>query len=347
MQKINMDDIKTTKEKKKIYYGVDFFKLVCALLIVLMHSDCHDLTYHGYRPFIATWLIYWLPNLSVPFFFIASGFFFTKGLQRNADDQWHYLRRYLLRIFKMYVFWTIVTLPIAWKCIEAGHSDYSIPLRLVYIVRMFLFSGSLGIYWFILSLMYVAAMIYFTERKHCDWLFYTMAIGMWIVGHIYGLYYTKHAPTTRDFLYPIYFFFGSTRNFLNAGMIFMGIGHFFAKHKINISMPWLLIALLASLVLLRYQWEWFHIAISYPFAAGLLFLVASRLQMKWLAKYSLHVRKLSTAIYLGQFPFLLVFDFYLRKGTLLDFSLAVLFCVVLYILVIKFLPKKWSDIIYG
>ena len=178
MQKINMDDIKTTKEKKKIYYGVDFFKLVCALLIVLMHSDCHDLTYHGYRPFIATWLIYWLPNLSVPFFFIASGFFFTKGLQRNADDQWHYLRRYLMRIFKMYVFWTIVTLPIAWKCIEAGHPDYSIPLRLVYIVRMFLFSGSLGIYWFILSLMYVAAMIYFTERKHCDWLFLNIHVDL-------------------------------------------------------------------------------------------------------------------------------------------------------------------------
>ena len=95
-----MDDIKTTKEKKKIYYGVDFFKLVCALLIVLMHSNCRDLTYPGYRPFVATWLIYWLPNLSVPFFFIASGFFFTKGLQRNADDQWHYLRRYLMRIGK-------------------------------------------------------------------------------------------------------------------------------------------------------------------------------------------------------------------------------------------------------
>jgi hypothetical protein len=69
--------------------------------------------------------------------------------------------------------------------------------------------------------------------------------------------------------------------------------------------------------------------------------------MNWLAKHSLHVRKLSTAIYLGQFPFLLVFDFYLRKGTILDFSLAVIFSITLYLLVINLLPKKWSDIIYG
>ncbi len=340
-------DTAITKEKKKIYYGVDFFKLVCALLIVLMHCNCQDITYHHHRPFLATWLIYWLPNIAVPYFFIASGFFFTKGLQRNASDPWTYFRRYFLRVFKMYVFWSIVTLPISWKCIEAGHPDYSTPLRLVYLVRMFLFSGCLGIYWFILSLMYVAAIIYFAERKHCERLFYVLAIVMWVVGLIYDNKHYVHKPHPGDVLFPIYLFFGSTRNFLNMGLIFMGLGYFFAKHKVNISTKWLWVALVPSMVLFRYQFQWFNCPISHPLVVSLIFLITSRLEMKWLAPHSLHIRKLSTAIYLGQFPFLLLFDFHLRRGTLIDFSLTVLFCIVLYFLVVKFLPKKWVDIIYG
>ncbi len=342
-----MDSPNPTTAKKKIYYGVDFFKLVCALLIVLMHSNCQDLTSAHHRPFLATWLIYRLPTIAVPYFFIASGFFFTKGLQRNANDMINYTRKYIIRVFKMYVFWTIVTLPIAWKCVDAGHPDYSIPLRLVYLVRMFFFSGSLGIYWYILSLMYMAAIIYFTERRHCEWLFYILALVFWGVGLVYDYLYSIPNPDPKGLFYVLYFILGSTRNFLTSGMMFMGIGYCFAKHKVNLSMPWLLVCLAMSLVLLRYQWEWTGMAVSYPFVAGLLFLIAANLEMKWLSKHSLHVRKLSTAIYLGQFPFLLVFDFNLRKGTLLDFSLAVLFCIVLYALVSKFLPKKWSDIIYG
>ena len=208
---------------------------------------------------------------------------------------------------------------------------------------MFLISGSLGIYWYILSMLYVTVIFFFCEKYQKNNWMYFIAFLLWIVGMLYDSKFNTHTGV-YTFIHVV---FSSSRNFLNVGLLYMSVGHYFAKHKINISLPWTIVIVIITWILKYYDYELLFVPFGNLLIATSLFLLSHKLQMKWLAKYSLHVRKLSTAIYLGQFPFLLVFDFYLRKGTLLDFSLAVLFCVVLYILVIKFLPKKWSDIIYG
>ena len=47
------------------------------------------------------------------------------------------------------------------------------------------------------------------------------------------------------------------------------------------------------------------------------------------------------------FPFILLFDFYLRRGTVIDFSMAILFSIVCYYILKRFLPKKALGILYG
>lgn len=335
-QEINM----TQSGKKDVYYGVDFFKFICALLIVLMHSNCRDIEQ---GPGTAgTWLLSLLPQVSVPYFFVASGFFLTKGMMRYTDKH-EYVRRYFIRLFKMYAFWSVVTLPLSWKCIEAGHPDYSFFLKCIYLVRMFFLSGSLGIYWFILSMLYVTVIIFFCEKYHMIRWMYVAAILLWILGLCYDSKYNTHSGIFT-FIYVV---FGSTRNFLNVGLIYMSLGHVLAKHKVNLSLFLIIIIVVVTWVVKYYDYAIASVPFGNLLVAFSLFLLATKLEMKWLAKHSLHLRKISTAIYLGQFPFLLTFDFYLRKGTILDFSLAVCFCVLLYILIIVFFPKKWTDIIYG
>lgn len=58
--------------KTKIFYGIDVFKLVCAILIVFMHTYCRDYGKAG------AWFVDAICNIGVPFFFIASGFFLLK-----------------------------------------------------------------------------------------------------------------------------------------------------------------------------------------------------------------------------------------------------------------------------
>ncbi len=69
--------------------------------------------------------------------------------------------------------------------------------------------------------------------------------------------------------------------------------------------------------------------------------------MNYLKNHSIHLRKLSTAIYLQHFPFILLFDLYLKKGTIIDISLTLLFCLVSYYLLNKVLPSKAIKILYG
>ena len=174
---------------------------------------------------------------------------------------------------------------------------------------------------------------------------YAVAFALWILGLLYD---SKYNTDSGIFTF-IHVVFSSSRNFLNVGLIYMSVGHFMAHHENKIRLPWALVIaiVIASWILKRYDFDLLHVPFGNLLVAISLFLLAQKLEMNWLAKHSLHVRKLSTAIYLGQFPFLLVFDFYLRKGTLFDFSLAVFFCIILYLWVITLLPKKWSDIIYG
>ena len=60
-----------------------------------------------------------------------------------------------------------------------------------------------------------------------------------------------------------------------------------------------------------------------------------------------HIRKLSTAIYLGHFPFILLFDYYLKRGTIIDVTAALIFSIILYYFIVKLLPNKISTILYG
>ena len=138
-----MSNNNLTTEKKKIYYGMDFLKLVCALLIVLMHSNCRDIPQNIGS--IGHWMLSIFPQVSVPFFFVVSGFFLTKGIMKRQEPK-EYVRSYFLRIFKMYVFWSVATLPLSWMCIEAGHPDFPLYLKCIYLVRMFLISGSLRLH---------------------------------------------------------------------------------------------------------------------------------------------------------------------------------------------------------
>ena len=52
-------------------------------------------------------------------------------------------------------------------------------------------------------------------------------------------------------------------------------------------------------------------------------------------------------LYLVHFPFILLFDFYLIKGTLLDFLVTLLFCMLVFILEKIFIPKKYKFVFGG
>lgn len=326
-------------EMKKVYCGLDFFKIVCAVLIVFMHTYCRDLKYG--QDFVSI-----ISNIGVPYFFIVSGFFYAKGLMRPKPvGGVKYASKYFGRAARMYVAWSVLTVPIAFLIIERAHGDYSLGLKVAYFIRLFFFTGSIGIYWYVLALVYNSIIIYVAFKKNKEYLLYVLAFAFWVVGMVYNSPYNNGNPLFQ----AIHVVFGSERNFLTVGLFYMCIGFFFAKNeaKINFKLGWLVMLFCLSVALRGFEYEYLRLNAFQSVEAVLLFLIGVNTKFGCLNEHSVHIRKLSTAIYLEHFPYILLFDFYLRRGTMLDFSTALLFCVILYFVILRLLPERIVKVLYG
>lgn len=251
-----------------IYPYLDIFKFICALMIVFIHAYCHDLGKFG------EWINSVICNIGVPFFFITSGFFYAKGLQRNKNNENKYFFKYFKRVLFMYIVWSIITLPIAYIIIQRAHADYSLHLKFIYLIRLFLFTGSIGIYWYVLALIYNSAIIYFSHKKKAISLLFFTSILFWIIGVFYNSPYNNGNLLFKS----IHFIFGSERTFLHVGLLYMCLGYLFAKyeHKIQIKTSLLIIGFIGSIILRTLEVKYLHTNTLQALEAILLFIIAIR-----------------------------------------------------------------------
>lgn len=323
-------------KSQELYVGADLMKLICAFLIVFLHTYNHDWGVFG------EWVHTTLSPIGVPFFFIVSGFFYGKGLEKTGGAK-DYFCRYVKRIFYMYFFWSVMTLPVAWMNLGIAHADYSVELKLLYIVRCFFLTGSIGIYWYLLALIYNSVIIFYAVKWRKESLLSVLALVFFVVGVLYdgGL---LRGTIVGTILHVVV---GSERNFLNVGLFYMCIGLLFAKKAVKF--PTLVTFLFFVLFLVAATW--YNSVSSYRIMqaplAVILFIIAFQYTYARLLPYSLVMRKWSTAIYLGHFPLILLFDYYLVRGTVLDFSIVVVASLVLFYMLSFICPQRILKMIYG
>lgn len=322
----------------KIVYGLDIYKWVCAFLIVFLHTYNRDLGILG------NWFWNVITSIGVPFFFIVSGFFCAKGLKQTSYSKEYFLK-YFKRLVIMYMAWTIITLPVSWLCVVRGHPDYSLPLKIVYLLRMIFFSGSCGIYWYILALICCSAIIYFCTRRGWDKVLYIIAFFLFVVGVWYNSPYNNN-NIAFQFIHAV---FGSERNFFNVGLFYMCIGQFLANHEhvLKIKNVYIYASLILSVILRTLEVYELQTNLLQALIAVIVFTMAWNMNLEINDEKSLMIRKLSTAMYLLHYPFILLFDFYLRRGTIIDYPAALFFCFIVFYIIINYLPVKWQRVLLG
>ena len=322
--------------KQIVFVGIDVMKLLCALLIVYLHTYNHD------WGLIGDWVHINLASIGVPFFFIVSGYFYTRGLQ-NSANKWNYLQNYLKRVICMYLFWSVITLPVAWMNICIAHGEYSLFMKVLYIIRCFFLTGSIGIYWYVLALIYNSVIMYYAlkwKRKH---LMYIFSLLFFIIGVLYN-----GGGINDTFIEKaIHVAIGSERNFLNVGLFYMCIGSFIFEKNIILDKNLCILLFICCLGISSWQNSVSAYRIMQFPLAVLLFLFASQQRFAITEDMSMKMRKWSTAIYLVHFPFILVFDFYLRKGTIIDFPLSVAIALILFYVISFLLPRQYVKMIFG
>ncbi|MBO4230929.1 MAG: acyltransferase [Bacteroidales bacterium] len=314
---------------------MDAFRMIAAILVVFQHTYCIDMGKTG------AWLNL-LSDACVPFFLIVSGFLFKNSFK--GTDEW--FRKYMMRIVWMYLAWSVITLPVSYLIIERGHCDYSVPMKILYQLRLFFFTGSIGVYWYLLALGISLFLIYHAYRRKLIWPLGILAIAGYVIGCLYNSPF-HHGQTFYEGIHVV---FGSTRNFLNVGLFYTLIGFLWPAPETRDRTTFFKIAVLSAMVLSvlvrgvesNYCGTSFSqalIAIS-AFAGALYLFPVSE------ARGLTESRNLSTGIYLIHYPFILLFDFYLTRGTAMDFPITLAFSVAVYYILRRFLPKS-SGILFG
>lgn len=224
--------------KKESFGSIDILKFVCALLVVVLHVSTYafaglavdsapptgkDNPFLFFLPIAFTIL-----RIAVPMFFIASGFLLFKKIKENPDDAKSIVKNYCLRIFKLYLFWFIISIPIMIdKYIVVAEG--TLGERIFSLVWHIVFYGGFDGAWYLLATIFSVWLVYALSRKMQNKHILMLAGAFYALAVLCGTYFHLFDGTV---LGSIFGFFNSTvplyHTFLN-GTIFVLLGKMFAE----------------------------------------------------------------------------------------------------------------------
>lgn len=324
------------KNEKKIFSGVDLFKLISALLVVLLHCLGNTLGVPG-NLFVRN-----VTTAAVPFFFVASGYFFSLGLSQ-AENKKEYMSNYCCRLLKLYFVWAIFYLILKLPGYVELHGDNLIFLC-GFIIRKIFFVG-MGVYWYFLALAESIFLLYLFVTKN-------KRIGMFIFAFIFyiiGVLFAGFRPFFSDyflldtFFELIYVVFSWTNNALFLGFPCVVIGWLIQEKKIYMK-PMISLSVLVVAFLLKFlevpinnyiligdnELSFFQI-----FTGAAMFCFALSISPSISYKTSTSMRSFSTTIYLLHSIFLFFIDESQQKNGVVVFIITVLLCAVCEFLIRK------------
>ena len=200
----------------KIEYNyVDYIKFFFAVIVVLSHI-CDV---YGINSLLGR-IIKFITLIAVSYYFIASSFFLFKGNVSKAK-----IIKYIKRILILYTFWTVTFLPFRISEIMTIGFDFKgILIYILKYIRIFLFIGEYQL-WFLVGTLWALFMILiFRKINFNEKMIAVVAVIMFMLMQAIDL---ELLPYNNIFatLWKVYFtFFGTTRNGIFVGFIYMTMG---------------------------------------------------------------------------------------------------------------------------
>lgn len=141
------------------YKGIDVFKFIMALLVVVLHTH----PFYGINAGLNFLTADVISRAAVPFFFAASGFLLQKQISVNEVDARKVLGRYIRKILGLYCIWTIVYLPII-VYVKILSSDDALIRSILMALRDFAFAGSYAHLWYLPAAAVGIAVVYILKK---------------------------------------------------------------------------------------------------------------------------------------------------------------------------------------
>lgn len=220
----NVDDKKITANNLN---GVDVLKFICSILVCLLHStplfpeDIFD-----FSEYVNLGIKQYICRLAVPFFFVSSGYFLFRKIDlQNFDSS--KIKEYCFKIVFQTGIWFML-------------------LRQTGTFHLWYLGAT------VLAVVLLSLLLKKQIRIKCIVIISSL---LYIVGLLGDSYYDLVAPLRNNFIinqiFVVYeWFFGSTRNGIFMGFIFIFMGFIFAQKEIKININFARIGFIVSMLLL-------------------------------------------------------------------------------------------------
>jgi serine/alanine racemase len=175
-----IEQTRLTRSPKRQYGAVQYMRVIAALLVVAVHTG-PLLSWGEDADF---WLTGALARLAVPFFFMASGFFFFRKVSGNADADFPLLLGYLRKVALIYVAAILIYLPF-----NAYKGDFKGELSAAGAVRDLLVDGTFYHLWYLPALIFGMVIVYALYRLLPLWAVGAAAALLYAIGLLGDSYY--------------------------------------------------------------------------------------------------------------------------------------------------------------
>lgn len=317
----NTCDIPTSQQKN--YNGIDLIKFLCSILVFIIHIPPFQGETSGLAQYINYGLQHYISRLAVPFFFVCSGFFLYRKMS-IYDLNTETIKSYCFKILRLMGTWYIL-----------------------------LFFGETLHLWYlgatVVAVVFISLCLRYCKSLRAICVLVCILYIFGLLGDTYSGLITplRNVPFLKKFFDSYILFFGSTRNGLFMGSIFVLMGAVFSHYKVRmkpltaaIGFSVAMLLLLAEIALL-YHYDILAKCNMYVFlvpAVYFLFCFAYTVRLKDRTIYK-HLRNIGILIYfshlfVNEFVSLAISAFdritgidAIRYQFLLSLTVTVLLCV--------------------
>ncbi len=310
---------------------IDIVKLIMAFLVVGIHTE----------PFGG---VFWLDKgfgiitrMCVPFFFVASSYFFF----RKEGSPFKYVKR----LFILYALWSLIYLPFDIPEL----ATMSVPQILV----RYLWNGNDHALWYLCGSIAGFLIVYLLSKFLSPKKVLILSLFFLLIGCLKSTY----APVWEElFTIPIYDFLGS-RNGLFYAFPYYAMGLFIAKRDpaptpglarnlVGFAVSFILLCVESVLLVLIFHAETTILWISvFPLIYNL-FMIVLNVRIPMDSKYSRHIRQLSTIIYVTHGLYMILFSSLQYWQAFLAVSVTATVIGSLVILLSQTRAFRWLKVFY-
>ncbi len=200
-------------ENKKAYTGIDIFRIIAAVLVIANHtSPLLDFTETG--DFILSNI---LARLAVPFFFMTSGFFLIRDVERDNGKLWGFVKKSAL----IYGAAILICLPL-----QIYKGDFSARPLLPLLLKKLFFNGTLYHLWYLPASIIGGVIAWHLVRKSGFKLAFAVTVPLYLFGLLGNSYYgiVEKVPLLEALFDEIFLIMDTTRNGIFFAPLFIVLG---------------------------------------------------------------------------------------------------------------------------